>query len=332
MKTLRPVHFFIYLVLSLTATLAGLTNCGREKEIPPQEEPELTEDRGQLIGENLPRSVKQVYWSRAGDEIIARCSPGVFAVNIETDSVRPIDKSLETVYANYSKDGKYLIYVAKAGQDNQYKIGKLDLIDGSSQVLIKNSVAGPLIISGDHNKIAFLITGIPDPSIFIYTESTDNVQPFAAGIPRAFNPDGTKMIVRDEKDQKIYLINLDDHTKTDLKLDMIYKYKYFWNGDRIFAMANGRIVDVFNNKSKTTNLKGVLGRSWTRSMTFDYHCVDELCSQYYVTYYLINDSPYLKEEFATAIAYNFGYPTFAPDEQHAAYIVDDKIYICKLPF
>jgi hypothetical protein len=140
------------------------------------------------------------------------------------------------------------------------------------------------------------------------------------------------MIVRNEKDKKIYMVNMDDKNKTDLKLDMIYKYKYFWNNDRIFVFYNGRIRDVFNKTSRTTHLEGVLGRSWTRSMTFEYQCTDEICDNYFLTYYLINDDPYLKKPFATAIAYNFGYPTFAPDEQHAAYIINSQVFICKLPF
>ncbi len=332
MKTRRTVYLFVLITLLQIAIVTALTNCGREDVLPEEDKPELTEDRGQPVGANLPQTVKQVYWSKDSKEIIARCSKGVYAINIGTDSIRVINEDLETVYASYSADGKYLFYFGKGDGKNQYIIGRLDMADGTAKTLVRSAIAGPLIISQDHELMAFVVGDIPDPSIFIYTESTGNIHPFVTGIPRSFNRDGTRMIVRDEKEKKIYLIDMRDRSRVDLKLDMIYKYKYFWNQDRIFVFANGRIRDVLNNTSRTTNLTGILGRSWTRSMTFDYYCADEVCSKYYVTYYLINDNPYLKKQFATAIAYNFGYPTFAPDEEHAAYIINSSIYIAKLPF
>lgn len=309
-----------------------MTNCIREEENPAEIKPELTENRGIRIGKNLPRYPKHIYWSRAGDEIIVRCLKGIYAVNIETDSIRVIDKNIETVFTRYSNDGIYLYYLINSGKEGRYSLGRLDLKDGATQMLVKNSVSGPFIISKDHEKIAFIIQTVPDPSIFLYTESTNNIQPVSSGNPRSINSDGTKMIIRDEKAQKIYLINLNDLSKTDLNLHMIYDYKYFWNADNLFIFSHGRILDVFNKTSRTTNLEGILGRSWTRCMNFDYYYLEDMPDNFYVTYYLINDNPYLKKIFATAIAFNFGYPTFSPDEQHAAYIINNKIYMCKLPF
>ena len=222
------------------------------------------EDVGTLITSRINTNWLNLIWSKAGDELIVGGEEGIKVIEINTSEIRTLQDSC-TFAMVLSSDGNTIFYLEGPGlQGDIEPLYRISLNGGDKELLSDDVYVDCFYVCPQNLHVAYKRGSIvEEDSVYILNIETKAKKFLCQGIPRAFSPDGQKLICATFMgvNPEYFIVDIENGNITPLYLESLgidenyhsFIVTFKWLDDGIYILYSLGEPEVFYVHNYTVN-------------------------------------------------------------------------------